>query len=140
MLTFVLGPSGSGKTNWLIQEANEEKRAGNGNIVFVDSDNAQIFSLDHDVRLIDAHEFGVDNLDRFEGFLGGIIASDYDIEKLYLDGIYDLIALDKALPDLIPRLRRLSDRNNVRIYMGLDQKKEDFPPDADIEVVELTQE
>ncbi|WP_053943390.1 hypothetical protein [Kallipyga gabonensis] len=137
MLTFVLGPSGSGKTNYLIQEANEEKRSGNGNIVFIDSDNAQIFSLDHDVRLVDAHEFGVDNLDLMEGFLAGIIASDYDIEKLYLDGLYDLIDFSDKLHDLIPRLRQLADKNNVQIYMGLALKKEDFPVDADLQFVEL---
>lgn len=137
MLTFVLGPSGSGKTNHLIQEANQEKRSGNGNIVFIDSDNTQIFSLDHDVRLVDAHEFGIDNLDLLEGFLAGIIASDYDIEKLYLDGLYDLIDFSDKVHDLVPRLRQLADKNNVQIYMGLALEKDDFPMDADIQFVEL---
>ena len=41
MLNFVLGPSGSGKTKWLIDKANEEVRKGNGNIIFIDTDDCK---------------------------------------------------------------------------------------------------
>ena len=51
MLNFVLGPSGSGKTKWLIDKANEEVRKGNGNIIFIDTDDSHIFSLDHSERI-----------------------------------------------------------------------------------------
>ncbi len=62
MLNFVLGPSGSGKTKWLIDKANEEVRNGNGNIIFIDTDDSHIFSLDHSVRLTNAKEYGIESL------------------------------------------------------------------------------
>lgn len=137
MITLVLGPSGSGKTGWLIEQANKEKAAGNGNIVFIDSDNSQIFTLDTGVRLIDAHQFYINNYQRLYGFLAGIISRDYDIQKIYLDGIYNLVDVDEDLPGLLKLFQKVSGLNDVDVYVGLDVKKEDLPEGLDAEVVEL---
>ncbi len=137
MLKFVLGPSGSGKTSWLIGKANEEMKSGKGRIVFIDSDNDQIFSLDHAVRLIDAHDFNIDNLDKFLGFISGIISRDYDVEKVYIDGMYDIINFGDKLDGLIEGLRFLSNTNNVIIYMGMDKDESAFPEADDIKLIKL---
>ena len=109
MVKFVLGPSGSGKTIWLIERANKEKREGNGNIVFIDTDDSHIFSLDHNVRLINASVFNVKNSDNLYGFLAGIISRDYDIEKIYIDGIYEIIDFDEEnFVELVNNLEKLS--------------------------------
>lgn len=105
MLNFVLGPSGSGKTKWLIDKANEEVRKGNGNIIFIDTDDSHIFSLDHSVRLTNAKEYGIVNLDKLFGFIFGIVSRDYDVEKIYIDGIYSIIDLDS---DKLCKFKRMS--------------------------------
>jgi hypothetical protein len=137
MITLVLGPSGSGKTQWLITEANKEVAAGNGNIVFIDSDDSHIFTLDYSVRLIDAHQFKIDNFDSLYGFLSGILSRDYDIKKMYIDGIYDLFDVDADLPRLLALLEQISTMNKVDIYLGLDLKKADIPESFAAELVEL---
>ncbi len=81
MVNFILGPQGSGKTKWLIQRANKDMKEGNGNIIFIDVDDNHIFSLDSSIRLINAMEFNIRNIESFYGFLCGIIGSDYDVEK-----------------------------------------------------------
>ena len=90
MIKFILGKSGSGKTKWLIDQANNDKKTGHGNIVFIDVEDSHIFSLDHQIRLINATDFNINNMDRLFGFLGGIISKDYDIEKIYVDAIYEV--------------------------------------------------
>ena len=140
MLTFVLGPSGSGKTSWLIERANEDKKQGNGNIAFVDSDNSHIFSLDHGVRLIDAHEFEIQNVDQFYGFLAGIAARDYDLEKVYIDGIYEIVELKESLADLVAKLKSLCEKSKLQIFMGLDLTEDELPEGLDVEVTTLSQE
>lgn len=137
VLKFVLGPSGSGKTSWLIQKANKEMKSGKGRIVFIDSDNDQIFSLDHAVRLIDAHNFNIDNLDKFIGFISGIISRDYDVEKVYIDGMYDLIDFQDNIDKLVEGLRFLADNNNVIFYMGMDKADTVFPAADDIQLINL---
>ena len=97
MVKFILGRKGAGKTKWLIDNANKDMKEGNGNIAFIDVDDDHIFSLDYNVRLINAMEFNVSSVESFYGFLCGILSMDYDLEKIYVDGIYKVmdVNLDK---------------------------------------------
>lgn len=88
MIKLLCGTKGSGKTKRLIDMANSEMKSGNGNIAFIDVDDNHIFSLDYSVRLINAMEFNINNIESFYGFLCGIIGMNYDVEKIYVDGIY----------------------------------------------------
>ncbi len=128
MIKFILGPSGSGKTKWLIDQANEEKKRGNGNIVFIDTDDSHIFSLDHSVRLTNAADFGITDSKKFFGFLAGIISRDYDVEKIYIDGIYDIINFNlDTFIQLVENMKFLSEKYDVDFFMGMDKKIEDLP-------------
>ena len=81
MVKFILGGKGVGKTKWLIENANNDIKEGNDNIVFIDVDDDHIFTLDSSVRLINAVEFNVLDIESFYGFLCGIISMNYDVEK-----------------------------------------------------------
>ena len=69
MVKFIIGKSGSGKTKWLIDEANADLKNGHENIVFIDTDDSHIFTLDHSIRLINARDFRIDTNEKFYGFL-----------------------------------------------------------------------
>lgn len=128
MVLFVLGPKGSGKTKWLIDNANEDIRKGNEHIVFVDVDDKHIYSLDRSVRLINAMEFHIDNIEALYGFLCGIIASNYDIEKIYVDGIYKILSLKaEELERLTERLKTIGSEFNTKFYIGLDLEFHEVP-------------
>ena len=138
MINLVLGEQGVGKTKYLVEEANKEKEKGNNNIVFVDTDDSQINTLDHKVRLINAKSYKISNIDGLLGFIGGILARDYDIGKIYLDGIYDIIDINKDnIEELSQRLKDLSEYSKSDIYLGLDWTKEDVPSSLDAEIIEL---
>lgn len=135
MVYLILGPSGSGKTKYLIEEANREKAQGNGNIVFVDADDSHIFTLDYSVRLINAAKYKVENIDMLYGFIAGIASRDYDIEKIYLDGIYDIIQFTKeSFLELVDKLNWLSNNYSIDIYLGLDKAESDLPADIKAEL------
>lgn len=128
MVKLVIGPSGSGKTKWLIDEANKEKASGNGNIVFVDTDDSHIYSLDHQVRLINANKYHISSVNGFYGFLAGIISRDYDIKKIYVDGIYDIVDISvEELGQLSEELTKLSEEFEVEFYIGLNKEKSELP-------------
>ncbi|MCI5972570.1 MAG: hypothetical protein MRZ08_05960 [Anaerococcus sp.] len=138
MINLVLGEQGVGKTKYLVEEANKEKEKGNNNIVFVDTDDSQINTLEHKVRLINAKSYKINNIDGLLGFVGGILARDYDIGKIYIDGIYDIIDINKDnIEELSQRLKDLSEYSKSDIYLGLDWTKEDVPSSLDAEVIEL---
>ena len=128
MIKFILGKSGSGKTKWLIDQANNDKKTGHGNIVFIDVEDSHIFSLDHQIRLINATDFNINNMDRLFGFLGGIISKDYDIEKIYVDAIYEVIPYDEvSYTELYKVLDFISSEFQVDFFFGLDKKEEELP-------------
>src|SRR5574344_1786267 len=130
MITLILGKSGSGKTKHL-----SEKARGNGNIVFIDTDDSHIFTLDYAVRLINAKNFHIDNVEALYGFISGIVSRDYDIEKIYLDGIYEIIDFtDEDLRILVEKLNVLAKDNDLEILMGLDKHEEELPEGLEVEI------
>lgn len=127
MIRYILGAKGAGKTKWLIDHANEDHEGGNGNIAFVEVDDDHIFSLDYNVRLINATEYNLTNLDEFYGFLSGMFAMDYDLEKVYVDGMYKVMDLSiEDLKDLANRLESLG-MENRQIYINVNYVEADFP-------------
>ncbi len=128
MVKFILGAKGSGKTKWLIDNANKDMLEGNGNIAFVDVDDNHIFSLNYNVRLINAMEFNVLNVQSFYGFLCGIMAMDYDLEKIYVDGIYKVMHLElKDIVYLIDSLNKISAKYEVEFYINIDYTMDTIP-------------
>lgn len=127
MIKFVLGPKGSGKTKWLIDGANLDKKEGHGNIVFVDTDDSHIFSLDHSVRLVNANDFGISTPDEFYAFLCGIVSRDFDIEKVYVDGIYEILEFtNEELSRFEERLLEISEKYEVAFLIGLNKSSEEL--------------
>lgn len=128
MVKFICGTKGSGKTKYLIDMANEDIKKGNGNIAFIDVDDNHIFSLDYSVRLINAMEFNINSIESFYGFLCGIIGMDYDVEKVYVDGIYMLIDIKpETLVCLTEALEEVAKKFNTDFYIGLDYTIEELP-------------
>ncbi|MCI5675406.1 MAG: hypothetical protein MR314_04490 [Ezakiella sp.] len=131
MVKFILGKKGSGKTKWLIEGANEDIKQGNGNIAFLDTDDEHIFSLDYNVRLINVKDFGVETLAGFYGFLSGMLAMDYDLEKVYIDSIYKLIDIKKEdLAAIYQEINKIAEKSGCEIYLNLDFTKEEVSPEV----------
>ncbi len=128
MVKFIIGKSGSGKTKWLIDEANADLKNGHENIVFIDTDDSHIFTLDHSIRLINARDFRIDTNEKFYGFLCGIISKDYDIEKIYMDGIYEIIDLSKEeIKTLTEWLDQISEDFQVDFFIGFEKDVDTLP-------------
>ena len=113
-------------------------RDGNGNVIFVDVDDNHIFSLSYTVRLINAMEFNIRNLESFYGFLCGIIGRDYDVEKIYVDSIYKVMPLE--IPDLEKlkeNLDIISERFGTDFYINVEYSLEDMPENLKDNCIEL---
>ncbi len=140
MIHYILGAKGAGKTKWLIDHANEDHEGGNGNIAFVEVDDDHIFSLDYNVRLINATEYDLTTLDEFYGFLCGMFAMDYDLQKVYVDGMYKVV--DLSIDDLVDLAKRLEalGMENREIYINVDYVEADFPAELKEYALEVSLE
>ncbi|MGO1579874.1 MAG: hypothetical protein ACTHWZ_00500 [Peptoniphilaceae bacterium] len=142
MIKYILGTKGSGKTKWLIDRANKEFKSGNGNIAFLEVDDDHIFSLDYNVRLINLDDYNLGNSkEAFYGFICGLLAMDYDLEKIYIDGIYKIIDFEiEDLENLKNKLEKVKDIGVKEIYINVDYTLEEIPEGMKEFALEVTPE
>ncbi|WP_425446396.1 hypothetical protein [Dethiothermospora halolimnae] len=127
MIKLIYGPEGSGKTTKLIDMANGEVKTTDGNIVFVDADNSNMLNLNHDIRLINAMEFDIDNIESFRGFLCGIMAENYDITKIYIDGIYKI--LDVGVEEIRKLIKEVMNKHSIGFVLSVNSTMTELPDD-----------
>lgn len=85
------------------------------------------FSLDHSVRLVNANDFGISTPDEFYAFLCGIVSRDFDIEKIYVDGIYEILEFtNEELSRFEERLLGISEKYEVTFLIGLNKSSEEL--------------
>ena len=126
MIKFILGAKGVGKTRWLIEEANKDLKSGNGNIAFVDVDDDHIFSLDYNIRLINATDYKIETLNSFYGFICGLCAMDFDLQKIYVDGLYKALDINvESLEELHKELSKVPGLNDREIYINAEYQLAD---------------
>lgn len=128
MVQLVCGHNGTGKTKRMIEMANNYIDGIQGKMVFLEASNRHIFDLDYKIRYINTKEFGLTNDEQFQGFVCGLIATDYDVELVYIDGLYKIAqsGMDK-LETVIQRLDFLSKKFDVDFVMSVNHDKEAVP-------------
>lgn len=138
MIKYILGSKGAGKTRWLIEHANDDLHSGNGNIAFVEVDDDHIFSLDYNIRLINATDYRLNNVEAFYGFICGLMAMDYDLEKIYIDGIYKVLNLNiEDLEFIKNKLERVDELKNRQIFINVDYLLADMPKSLEDSAIEV---
>ena len=66
--------------------------------------------------------------EEFQGFVCGVIATDYDVEQVYIDGLYKIAKSGKEkLESVIERLDYLSKTFDVNFIISVNHDIEDIP-------------
>lgn len=122
MMNFICGPTGSGKTQKLITVANKELNNTNGLIVYIDKSDKHRLNIATQIRFINASEFSLGSADKFFGFICGLIAGNYDINRIFVDNIMNIanISDHKQLNKLFSDISAFSSANGVAFYLTLD--------------------
>jgi len=128
MVQLICGHNGTGKTRRMIEKANKTIDSIQGKMVFLEANNRHIFDLDHRIRYINTKEYGLNNDEQFQGFVCGLIATDYDVEEVYIDGLYKIAQTGKdKLETVVEMLEFLSEKFNVKFIMSVNYDIEDIP-------------
>lgn len=90
MISVVYGASGSGKTKRIIEAANVAADSASGHVVFITDNNASL-GISPAVRFINLREYNVNTEEKFIGFIKGVIATNFDIQQVYIDGLGRLL-------------------------------------------------
>lgn len=125
MVTLIAGKKGSGKTKDIVKKANDELLASKGNTIFIDDDNRAMYDLHHDIRFINLSEFPIKSSCEFLGFICGLISNNYDIEKIYIDGIMNTVKMsEEEISSWFAKVDDLSTAFNIDFVITLNHEAE----------------
>lgn len=131
MIKLIIGKKGSGKTKLLIDKVNSAAQSTNGVVVCIEQGMKLTFELDHKVRLIDAEEYNIVGYDAFFGFVNGVLAANYDIKEIFVDGILRIGNRDgsKDYEGLGAMLEKLYKQipNDVTVFFTVSADQNDLP-------------
>lgn len=109
MIKLITGKKGSGKTKILIDQINDSVKSSNGSIVCVEKGSNVRYSMSRKVRWCDTEYYKIDGYETFYGFVAGLLASNYDITHIFVDGIFRIGGRDyEALGNLLEKIDKLT--------------------------------
>ena len=128
MIRIIYGKKGSGKTKKIIDAANEAVKSSTGELVFIDDDNRYMYDLRHEIRFVNATEYDVSSPDTFMGFICGILAGNYDMKQLFIDGFLRLVKSEMAdLEPFFVKLEDITHRHGVDVVISATAKDDAVP-------------
>lgn len=128
MIRIIYGKKGSGKTKKIIDAANEAVKVSTGELVFIDDDNRYMYDLRHEIRFVNATEYDVSSPETFMGFICGILAGNYDMKQLFIDGFLRLVKSDMAdLEAFFVKLEDITHRHGVDVVISASAKDDEVP-------------
>ncbi len=113
-MKLLAGIKGSGKTKALIEEVNKVCGESNGSIVCIEKGKKLTFDVKYQARLVDAEEYGICNGDMLYGFVSGILAANYDITEIFIDGALAICEDDVAeMETFLKKADEITKKNNI---------------------------
>ena len=100
MIKLIVGTKGSGKTKAMIDQINDAVKTSKGNVVVVEKGMKLTYDIAPAARLIDLDEYKIAGGEMLYGFVAGLMASNYDITDLYIDGILKVLDLSVSYTHL----------------------------------------
>ena len=125
MIRLITGKKGSGKTKIIIDRINAAVKDTNGCLVCIEKGETLRRSISYKVRWWDTEQFAIDSFDAFYGFVAGMLAGNYDIKEIYVDGILKIAGADfEALGRTLEKLDKLTgDDSTVTFTVSADAAK-----------------
>ena len=117
MIKLITGKKGTGKTKILIDQINEAVKSTNGNLVCIEKGDNIRRSISFRVRWCDTESFAIEGADAFYGFVAGMLAGNYDIKDVFVDGILKIVGKDfDALGQLFEKLDKLTGEEATVVF------------------------
>ena len=127
MLKLIVGTKGSGKTKTMIDMIDKATKTTSGNIVVIEKCMKLTTEINHAARLVDVDEYGVVGADMLYGFVAGVLAGNYDITELYVDGILKVGGRDyEALGKTLAAVDALAGEN-VKVIVTVSADEAELP-------------
>ena len=128
MLHLIIGEKGKGKTRIILDAANQTIKETGGTLIYIDQNNKHIYELSNRIRFVNVSDFNITNSEMFLGFIMGLISSDHDLDKIYLDNFSILSrSHSDAIEDILATLSDLSEKYDVDFVLSISITMDELP-------------
>ena len=128
MIQVIYGAKGTGKTKLIVDNANEYAKVAKGVVVYIDRSNHRLHDLHRNIRLVDASHYALKTQYAILSFIKGMLAANFDIEQIYMDGITRLLDCSVSeLGELYQGLEQISKEHGVNFVITASGAKEELP-------------
>ena len=93
MINVIYGVKGSGKTERIIAAANAKAEESKGVVLYVTDRKEHSLAVNKKVRFIDVNEYGIKCEKCCVPFFKGLLAGNYDITDIFVDGLAKFIGM-----------------------------------------------
>ena len=118
MIKLIVGTKGSGKTKTLIDMINA---------VVIEKSMKLTTEINHKARLLDVDEYDISGAEMFYGFVAGVLAGNYDITELFIDGILKVVDhnMDEAAK-VLAEIDKIT-ANSVEVVVTVSASVDELP-------------
>lgn len=127
MIKVVYGNKGIGKTKYLIASANALLEDCNGDIVFINRGISHITNLKHPIRYVDIDDFPIKTMNQLLSFVCGMIAQNYDIKAIYIDGLSNYDIKQEEYGYFFEQIKHLSDKFETQFIFSINGDISNIP-------------
>ncbi|MBQ8928527.1 MAG: hypothetical protein IJ055_10830 [Oscillospiraceae bacterium] len=114
MIQIITGRKGTGKTKNLIEKINTAVAETNGCLVCVEKGETLRRSISYKVRWVGVEQFDIQGYENFYGFIAGMLAGNYDIKEIFVDGILKIGGPDfDELGAMFAKLDALTSKDTI---------------------------
>ena len=127
MSKLIVGPKGAGKTKTMIDMIDNATKTTSGNIVVIEKSMKLTTSINHQARLLDVDEYGIQGGDMLYGFVAGVLAGNYDITELFIDGILRIVDHDMDVAATVLDKIDAITRDSVEVVITVSATEDALP-------------
>lgn len=129
MIKIIYGEKGAGKTKQIVDNANESAKTAKGIVVYIDKDTNRMHDLDRPIRLVDAKSYGIETQDCLIAFIKGMLATNFDIEKILIDGMAKIVGVPiDQMEKVYSGIEEISEKYKVDFVITASCALEKLPP------------
>ncbi len=114
MINIIYGAKGSGKTAEIIERVNKKAEEGKGCVIYITDRKDHSVAVSNKARFINVLDYGITCEKCCVPFLKGLIAGNYDITDVYIDGLARFVGMKvEDMENIYKQVDLLSSDHNV---------------------------
>ena len=128
MVKLLIGHKGSGKTKRMIEMANSSLNTVNGSVVYINKNARLMFDLKYRIRVICMDDFPeIDNVDKYIGFIYGMISQDHDLELVFIDSILKYSSIKpENMEEFLEKISAISDKYEIEFIVSVSANRDEL--------------